>query len=125
MIRSDIYDHKVQINGQKISDLENWDAVALGFFISMGEGEVRDLKHRDILLGVDNGRPYVTLFIRQSKTDQEKGVFRTLYGIPPVLCHVKAVSAFISTKRGRYGELGDLFSANITIRVQNLLKLAA
>ena len=86
---------------------------------------MRALKHRDILLGTDNGRPFVTLFIRQSKTDQEKkGTFRTLYGTQSELCPVKAVSAFISTKRGRYGDMDDLFSVDITNRVQNLLRLA-
>ena len=38
---------------------------------------------------------------------------------------VRAVAAFIASKRGRYGDNESLFSKNIVSRIKSLLKLAA
>ena len=104
-----IYDSFAHVDGQQIADLENWAAVTMGFFFLLRASEIRSMRHRDILLGVDNGRAFVTLFIRKSNTDQAKrGTFRTLYGVPSVLCPVKAVATFITAKR-RNGETTTTF----------------
>ena len=98
----------------------------MGFFFLVRSSEIRPIRHRDILLGMDNGRPFVTLLIRKSQTDQEKrGTLRTLYGVPSVLCPVKAAASFIAAKRGHYNDNDYLFSGNIAARIQKLMKLTA
>ena len=63
----------------------------------------------------------MTVFVRKSKTDKEKrGTFRTLYGVPSLLCPVKAVAAFISAKRAHYYDSDRLFSGKIASRIQNI-----
>ena len=114
------------MTGHQIADLENRSAVTIGFFFLFRSSEIRPIRHRDILLGMANGRPFVTLFIRKSKTYRGKrGTFRTLHGAPSVLCPVKAVAAFIAAKRGHCNDNDYLFSGNIAARIQKLMKLTA
>ena len=78
------------------------------------------------MLGVDNNRPFITIFIRQSKTDrQRRGTFRTSYGADSTLCPVKAAVRSIAAKRGRYGDNDVLFPERAIGRIRDHLRLAA
>ena len=109
-----LYRGHIHASGRKLADLKNWPAMDLGFFFLLRSSEMRPLSRRDVLLGLGNNCPFVTIYIRQSKNDQSnRGTFRTLYSVGSVLWPVKAVATFIATKRGNYADEDFVFDQQI------------
>ena len=87
-------------------------SLTLGFFALLRPNEIEEIRHRDVMLGIDNNRPFVNLFHRQSKDNQfRRGSIRTPYGAESNLRPAKAAAKLIAPKKGRYGDI-DLYSPN-------------
>ena len=121
-----IYECHVNVDQQRVIDLELWSSLTLGFFFLLRSSEIRNIRHMDVMLGLDNNRPFITLFIQQSKTDQQRrGTFRTLYGVDSILFPAKAAVKFIASKRGKYKDDDKLFPEVSIGRIRDHLRLAA
>ena len=98
-------------------------AIITGFHFAMGISEVEALEDRDVMFHESEGKSYVAIIIRGSKTDQQKaGAKRTLIATGCELCPVRTLATWLDMK-GWHPNSGEfVFNRRIAYRINHTLK---
>ena len=105
---------------------ELYTAFILGFFYLLRISEIETLMLGDISADRHDDKNYLSIKIKQSKTDLFKdGVLRSLIEVDSVLCPVKT---FLTWKRLAFNEGGEkpsAFGVRLRARVSAIMKTSA
>ena len=98
----------------------------IGFFFLLRASEIKQLRQKDVEVGLGNGRRKLTIFIYQSKTDQsQSGCFRTLVETGNIVCPVKAMIGFLNSFDWNCESDEKLFGEDIEKKVRTIIKRSA
>ena len=105
---------------------ETWAGLTLGFFFLLRASEIRQLRQKDIEVGLENGRRKLTIFIYQSKTDQsQRGCFRTLVETGNAVCPVRSMIGYLNSFDWNCESDEKLFDDYIEKRLRTIIKWSA
>ena len=105
---------------------ELFTACILGFFYLLRISELENLKWGDMSVGIKDGKRYLSIKIKQSKTDVFRdGVVRSLVEVDSVLCPVKTFLEWKEMSYDTNNEKGNVFGINLRARVSAVMKTAA
>ena len=106
--------------------MELFAACVLGFFYLLRISELGNLKWEDISIDTKEGKRFLTIKIKQSKTDVFRdGIIRSLVEVDSVLCPVKTFMEWKEMAYDSNNPQGNVFGINLRVRVSAIMKTAA
>ena len=109
------------IRSHKIKEI--WAVVNMGFFSLLRASEIKQIRQKDVEIGLGNGGRRLTIFIYQSKTDQSRrGFFMTPMETESNVCPARSMIYYMNSSEWGCESNEKLFSDDVEKRIRAIIK---